>query len=99
MRVRTAREACLEVRRLAATIDPAKVVSLAAFDEVAVDGLANNTPTNYELTDQLADRLAQAHKLLGEIREGTEMATLSGEIDQALALPPDLEMMVERRIR
>lgn len=98
MRVRTAREACLEVRRLAATIDPAKVVSLDAFDEVAVDGLANNTPTNFELTDQLADRLAEAHALLRRVLEGGHVP--GGDLAEALALPPDLEMMmVERRIR
>jgi hypothetical protein len=46
----------------------------------------------------LADRLAVAHRLLREIREGTELAVIAGEIEDALALPSDLEAMVERRL-
>jgi hypothetical protein len=50
-----------------------------------------------ELSDALADRLARAHQLLGSIRNGGDLAVLSGDIDEALCLPPDLEAMVERR--
>lgn len=68
---------------------------------LAEAGLDRREPPNFELTDQLADRLAQAHKLLRELREDAAdegIAKLSGEIDEALVLPPDLEAMVERRI-
>lgn len=99
LRPQTAREALLEIRRLAATIDPAKLVSLEAFDEVAREGLERRSPIDFELSDQLADRLAEAHKVLRELRDGgADIARLSGEIDEAIVLPPDLEAMIERRI-
>lgn len=95
---RTAREALLEIRRLAAGMT--KPIATTAFDEVAAEGLARTAPENYELTDQLADRLAEAHKVLAELRDGgADIARLSGEIDEALALPPDLEAMIERRMK
>jgi hypothetical protein len=97
----TAREALLEIRRLAATIT--KPVSTAAFEEVAREGLARTEPINFELTDQLADRLAEAHKALvlvkehlyGKLPDGDN--EIEGIISEALSLPPDLETMVERR--
>lgn len=98
LRPQTAREALLELRGWARRQGAARN-GCEYVAAIADAGLAQTGIANYEWSDQLADRLAEAHKLLREIREGTEMATLSGEIDQALALPPDLESMVERRIR
>ena len=98
----TPREALLEIRRQATLISLDTVEAVARFQD-EVSRLADagldypNIRGGYELSDQLADRLAQAHKLLGEIQEGTEYAVISGEIAEALALPPDLEAMIERR--
>jgi hypothetical protein len=74
------------------------------LDRIAAQGLDMSAPQNFELSDQLADRLAEAHGLLARI-ERVELLSpsqgldLRGEIRGALALPPDLEAMVERRIR
>lgn len=93
----TAREALLEIRRLAATIT--KPVSTAAFEEIALEGLARTEPINFELTDQLADRLAEAHGLLQRLLGPRQEWPVSTEIAEALSLPPDLETMVEGRRR
>lgn len=63
-------------------------------------GLSRMDPMNFELTDLLADRLAEAHKVLREWdREGSADNTdLESRTAEALTLPPDLESMVERRI-
>lgn len=107
LRPQTAREALLEIRRLAATIAPSQLVSFEAFDEVAREGLERSGPVNFELSDQLADRLAEAHSLLGEMRNsvtfqsiepGSPAESLFERMNRALSLPPDLESMVERRI-
>lgn len=89
----TAREALLEIRRLLRM----EGVPGSRMDVIAEAGLTRREPVNFELSDQLADRLAEAHKLLRKVLE-TEMASMGGEIDKALALPPDLEAMVDRRI-
>lgn len=93
----TAREALWEIRRKVATMDPAKVVSLVTFDEVAQEGLDANGLVNYQLSDRLADRLAEALDLLGKLREPGGKTPVR-DIDAALALPPDLEAMIERRL-
>jgi len=74
------------------------------LDRIAAQGLDLSQPQNFELSDQLADRLAEAHGLLArlqhvELRSPSEGLDLRGDIAGALALPPDLEAMVERRIR
>jgi hypothetical protein len=94
----TAREALLEIRRFLASGDLTANANGSALDQIAKGGLSRTAPPNFELSDQLADRLAEAHKILRELREGGDVAKLSGEIDGALALPPDLEAMVERRL-
>jgi hypothetical protein len=76
------------------TEPPANVMQ--RIREHAAEGLTGRE--DYRTTDALADRLAEATKLLSEVREGTELAVLSGDIDQALSFPPDLEMMIERRM-
>ena len=58
-------------------------------------GLDRTAMVNFEFSDQLAERLAKALKLLGEIRDGTEMAALSGDIDSVLALPPDIAAKID----
>ena len=75
----------------------------ARIDRIAAQGLDLNAISNFELTDQLADRLAEAHSILaalqaadiGSISQGLD---LRGKIAEALALPPDLEAMIERRL-
>jgi hypothetical protein len=104
LRPRTAREALLEIRRLCA-LELTDAASLVALDEVARDGLACDGLADFELTDRLADRLAEAHDLLRGRLEGIEDAEAEGRFSPqfmaklrgALALPPDLEVMVERR--
>lgn len=61
-------------------------------------GLSRRSPANFELSDQLADRLAKALKVLSEVRESGDVAALSGDINECLVLPPDIEAMVERRV-
>lgn len=102
----TAREALLAIAAESNAIGVSDPVFRANARELARLGLDHTAIENYELTDQLADQLAEAHKLLREIRKGTtiqdgdppEFIEHVHEIDQALALPPDLEAMVERRI-
>lgn len=89
----TAREALLEIRRRLAS---SPVPALAEVDEIAVAGLNGSGADNFELTDQLADRLAEAHRLLRQLDRDGKIE--HGEVLEALALPPDLEAMVERRI-
>lgn len=99
----TAREALFEIRRLvregtlipAALEHPDKVFD--SIGRIAKEGLDRTQLVNFELSDLLADRFAVAYRLLEQLREGGDVATLSGEIDEALALPPDLEAMVDRR--
>jgi hypothetical protein len=95
----TAREALLAIRKAAAEVHADSDVHEVScqIDRLALEGLQRTGPINFELSDQLADRLAEAHKLLREVLE-TEVGSMGGAIDQALALPPDLEAMVERRI-
>lgn len=78
---------------------PSHLETLRAIERQAREGLDRRSMENFELSDQLADRLASAHKLLAEIRENgrDDPGTFAGDIDQALALPPDLEAMIERR--
>jgi hypothetical protein len=72
---------------------------------IASEGLSRTTPINFELSDQLADRLADSHRVLklvteylyGRLPEGDSV--IESEVMTALVLPPDLEAMVERRIR
>lgn len=98
----TAREALLEIRRQINGYE-----TMAEIDEIAQAGLDRTDPANFELTDHLADRLAEAHKVLRGIVEGHDQARpgrsfLTDEFADVLrgvlALPPDLEAMVERRI-
>lgn len=97
-RARSPREALLEIRRLAATIETP--VSYAAIDEVALDGLSARGMENFELSDQLADRLAEAHGILRDLRRDGDTASIPvGRLEEALALPPDIEAMIDRRIR
>lgn len=89
----TAREALLEIRRRLAS---QPVPALMEIDSLALAGLDRGGMENFELSDQLADRLAEAHKLLREFSGGADDAF--DQIEGVLALPPDLETMVERRI-
>jgi hypothetical protein len=98
----TAREALWKI--LALTHEPvtrSPAVVLAEVAKTTRDGLDRTQPVDFELSDQLADRLAEAHKLLAEIREGAEhspsISSRADRIAEALALPPDLEAMIERR--
>lgn len=94
------REALLEIRRLyaAAGISDDLLGLLGRIDVTAQAGLNRRAPQNFELNDELGDRLAKALKVLSELRENGDVAALSGEIDEALVLPPDIEAMVERRV-
>src|SRR4051794_16787725 len=68
------------------------------LDRIAAQGLDLSSPQNFELSDQLADRLAEAHDLLSKL-QGVELPSpsagldLRGRIAGVLALPPDLEAM------
>jgi hypothetical protein len=110
----TAREALYEVRRrcelmrgsddiryLHTSDAEVALTHLRAINAVAKAGLDRTEPINFELSDQLADRLAEAHQLLSEIRGSDSVAIRGwwGKIDEALSLPPDLETIVERRVR
>lgn len=107
IRPRTAREALFEIRRVIAAKSP--VASQVAdevirnLDAMAVDGLASRGIENFELSDQLADRLAEAHKVLREFQEvgrtgPRDYSAVAEQVAEVLALPPDLEEMVNRRI-
>jgi hypothetical protein len=93
--VLTAREALFAIK--GAAKQPNVGAAIEEVRELADEGLRRTGIVNFELSDQLADRFAAAYKLLRELREGGDVATLSGEIDEALALPPDIEAMVDRR--
>lgn len=111
---RTAREALLELRRRWATFLKASHPlreDFAHYDRLAEAGLDRHDPINFTLSDQLADRLAEAHKILRPIIDAHETCVEKGrenrsfiggelpqQIREALSLPPDLEAMVERRI-
>lgn len=80
-------------------------IYLGGIDRMAAEGLDLRTigVGNFELTDDLADRLAEAHKVLGDVRNalipnGEVGEDLLQRMNEALALPPDIEAMVERRI-
>lgn len=94
------REALLEIRRLyaAAGVSDDLLELLTRIDGIAQAGLNWRAPQNFELNDELGDRLAKALKVLDEVRATGDVAALSGEIDEALVLPPDMEAMVERRV-
>jgi hypothetical protein len=105
----TAREALLEIKRIAQT-DPDPTHRVSWIDVVADQGLTRTEPYNFELGDHLADRLAEAHRLLvgilGQdeiggmvVHQNGQVVTLAGAIREVLSLPPDLETMVERRMR
>ena len=96
---RTPREALLairtECRGIHSDSDPFEVGT--RVDRLAEDGLLPSRPDTFEYTDQLTKRLARALDLLTQVRdEATDVSVLSGEIDEALALPPDIEAAVER---
>lgn len=105
----TPREALLairaECRGIHSDSDPFEVGT--HVDRLAEDGLRPSGPATYELTDQLAERLAEAHHILLGLKEGYEDAAAEGvdffseevkaKFAQALALPPDLEAMIELR--
>lgn len=98
----TAREALFEIRRLSAGVHVDTDASELAceIDCVALEGLQRAAPVNFELTDQLTDRLAEAHTVLREVdREGwADNTDLENRVSETLVLPTDLETMVERRI-
>lgn len=106
----TAREALLAIRVESASTSGSPSAIIYNIARLAEAGLDRNGIENFELTDQLADRLAEAHGVLQEIRDLVKGDTIESnpltgrnpmldvEIDSALALPPDLETMVERRM-
>lgn len=99
----TAREALLEIRRqIAEQHEDFKPTAedLAKLDAVAELGLERREPVNFEMTDELGDRLAEAHKVLRRVdyEDLAPTLDLKADIQEALALPPQLEMVVERRI-
>jgi hypothetical protein len=101
----SAREALLAVRFDIAGlhVDSDLDAAIEKIDRQAADGLGLlGARPDFELTDQLADRLAEAHEVLRKLvdmaPEGPEERDLVGSAAEALALPPDLEAMIERRI-
>ncbi len=77
---------------------------IGEIDKLAQNGLRTDLMRGgYELTDQLADRLADAHHILGEIsseaavKHGRVSGRTRERIGEALALPPDIESMMEHR--
>lgn len=98
----TARESLFEIRRRAAEVHVDTDASdfSCEIDRVALEGLDRREPINFELSDSLADRLAEAHRVLREVdREGwADNTELEDRVSEALILPPDLEAVVERRI-
>lgn len=94
----TAREALLQIRAIVSRCGQLSGRSiLNDIDNVAAAGLDLSAPANFELTDTIADYFAAAIEVLRKLRE-PEHESLLSEIDQVLALPPDLEAMVERRV-
>lgn len=108
----TAREALLSIRietGAATTTPPGRLlVNIAEFAE---EGLNCWGMENFEQSDRLADSLAEAHGVLREIRNLIKDDTIESnpltvrhpmldvEIDGVLALPPDQEAMINRRIQ
>lgn len=103
----TAREALLQIRlEVAQAVIDSEICG--RIDHICRQGLNLSGMSNFELTDQLADRLAEAHNLLKGVVEGFEEGAAKGndpfspefkaKFYEALALPPDLEAMIERRI-
>jgi hypothetical protein len=102
----TAREALLEIRRVCESvhvdIDSGDLAT--SIELVAMKGLERNSLENFELVDQLADRLGEAHQMLKAIAYQVETGGLTGpataafDVGAVLSLPPDLEAMVERRL-
>lgn len=96
----TAREALLEIRRIVKNAEPSHLASW--IDVVAEEGLIRQAPFDFELSDHLADRLAEAHQLLKDLLEvatsHTNDAEFIAKIPAVLSLPPDLEETVERRM-
>lgn len=72
------------------------------IDELARVGLEETGRNDFHTIDQLADRLAEAHEVLQKLvdiaPEGPEERSLVDSAAEVLALPPDLEAMVERRL-
>jgi hypothetical protein len=103
LRALTAREALWLIRyELAQPILDSETSQ--RLDRIAAQGLDLSSPQNFELSDQLADRLAEAHGLLArlqhvELPSPAQGLNVRSEIAGVLALPPDLEAMVERRLR
>lgn len=97
LRPMSAREALYAIRVILAEIDSDSDVWEVGhkIHLLADNGLDQSAMTNFELSDHLADRLAEAHALLRSCKQG--QVPLS-DIDAVLALPPDLEAMVERRM-
>lgn len=100
----TPREALLEIRRQVHGYE-----TMDEIDQIAQAGLDRFSALNTELSDLLADRLAEAHKLLRELNlmlpakgqivaASAENEDTLARIPSVLSLPPDLEAMVERRI-
>jgi hypothetical protein len=77
---------------------PSHLETLRAIERQAREGLDRRGMENFELSDQLADRLAEAHAALRESGNWETDHETAEMIAKALALPPDLEAMVERRI-
>lgn len=100
----TAREALFEIRRLYAgsRITDDVLALLKKIDGIAELGLERREPFNFEQTDELGDRLAEAHKVLRKVpklgKQNLAPAELGDEAAEALVLPPQLEAVVERRI-
>jgi hypothetical protein len=95
----TAREALFEIRRLyaAGSITDDLLKLLKQIDETAELGLERREPINFELGDDLGDCLAEAHKVLREVAShGTGL--IARRADEVLVLPPQIEVVVERRI-
>lgn len=97
----TAREALIEIRlQLAKPIPDGETRN--RIERLCKVGLGLNGMENFTLSDRLADRLAEAHDILaalqaqnvGSISQGMD---LRSKIAETLALPPDLEGMIERR--
>jgi len=96
----TAREALLQIQSIVAMKRPlGRDADLVEINNVARAGLDLSAPTNFELIDTIADYFAAAIEVLRKLREPEpEHESLLSEIDGVLALPPDLEAMVERRV-
>jgi hypothetical protein len=98
----TAREALLAIQLVNDADDrqvsgyPTHLETMRAIFRLTEVGLDRIAPPNFELTDQLADRLAEAHGLLARVANGEYVE--HREIHEVRTLPPDLEAMVERRI-